>query len=88
MEVQYEGYEAGRVLGVGYNSDFVFDSTVCVRTRGMVFCRASRSIAGSCGMEEVLGILIDSKESSQLNFSAKKQSSVHSREHLCATAPT
>lgn len=53
VEVEDEGDEIGGVLGIGYDSDFVGDSAICVR----VLRGCGGSIVG--GVEEGLGFLLD-----------------------------
>ena len=59
--VQDVGNETGCVLGVGYDGDLVCDSAVRIRIlRGRRFCRAG-GIVGWCGVEEALGLLLDTQ---------------------------
>lgn len=76
MEVQDKGNETEGVLGVGYDGDFVCDLAICVRIlRG--------SIVRWCGVEEALGLLLDTQratgQSAQLGMIHARQSCLHSR---------
>ena len=46
-------------MGVSYDSDFVCDLAICIRSGHMTLCV---SIARHCGIEEGLGLLRGKKE--------------------------